>query len=80
MCPDNKNYYSSSSHGLVYAKDETYNIHNLKFKGTQVGGVKVDNANASLINTIFVEDKVEKNKSFNGDQMLVQCRGSSDLE
>ncbi|KAA6361922.1 MAG: hypothetical protein EZS28_042551, partial [Streblomastix strix] len=80
MCPDNKNYYSSSSHGLVYAKDGTYKIHHLKFEGTQVGGVKVDNANATLINTSFVEDTVEKNKNFNGDQMLVQCTGSSNLE
>ncbi|KAA6360303.1 MAG: hypothetical protein EZS28_044170, partial [Streblomastix strix] len=68
ICPDNKNYYSSSSHKFVYAKDGTYKIHNLKFEGTQVGGVKVDNANATLINTSFVEDTIEKNKNFNNEQ------------
>ncbi|KAA6358533.1 MAG: hypothetical protein EZS28_045940, partial [Streblomastix strix] len=73
MCSDDKNYYSSSSHGLVYAKDGTYKIHNLKFIGTQVGGVKVDNANATLINTSFVEDTVEKNKNFNGEQIPERC-------
>ncbi|KAA6357689.1 MAG: hypothetical protein EZS28_046784, partial [Streblomastix strix] len=80
MSPDNKNYYSSSLLGLVYSKDGTYKIHNLKFEGTQVGGVKVDNANATLINTGFVEDTVEKNKNFNGEQMLVRFTGSSNLE
>ncbi|KAA6357277.1 MAG: hypothetical protein EZS28_047196, partial [Streblomastix strix] len=80
ICPDNQNYYSSSSHGLVYIKDGTYKIHNLKFESTQVGGVKVDNANATPINTSFVEDTVKNNKNFNGDQMLVQCTGSLKLE
>ncbi|KAA6383501.1 MAG: hypothetical protein EZS28_020972, partial [Streblomastix strix] len=80
VCPGQPYYYSSSSHGLVYVAAGTYTIDGGQFEETQVGGIKVDSADAVIKGVSFVEPAAEEGSFFDGSLYMIMCIGPSNLD
>ncbi|KAA6391449.1 MAG: hypothetical protein EZS28_013023, partial [Streblomastix strix] len=73
MCPNNAQYYSSTSYGVLYISEGDYSISSVIFNETKVGGVRVDKGTALLNNISFIEAEIQEGDYYDGSLLLVQC-------
>ncbi|KAA6364502.1 MAG: hypothetical protein EZS28_039971, partial [Streblomastix strix] len=79
LCPENRDYFSSSIHALVFIKNSESQIQETSFENTGIGAIKVEDSNIIIEDVQFTESNSSEDGSvqFEGNEMMVSCVGDS---
>ncbi|KAA6378549.1 MAG: hypothetical protein EZS28_025926 [Streblomastix strix] len=80
ICPNNAQYYSSTSYGVLYINEGEQSINSVILNQTKVGGVRVDKGTALLNEISFIEAEIQEGGYYDGSLLLVQCTGNSNVD
>ncbi|KAA6386004.1 MAG: hypothetical protein EZS28_018475 [Streblomastix strix] len=77
ICPNNAQYYSSTSYGVLYISEGDYSISSVILNETKVGGVRVDKGTALLNKISFIEAEIQEGDYYDRSLLLEQCTCNS---